>query len=562
MRFIPKIAAGTWTEKFGPFVDSTDGFTPEPALSITAALTRLSKNGGAFGAKNDATAGAHDENGYYGVVFNTTDISALGKLLVAFNITGALPVWEELMVVPQGVYDMMITAAGGKLTLSQLKLAADDGTIPLDIEAGATCGEEAVRIRALGTAKSEIVVGKAAGNGAAVDIDKAGGYDALSLKAAGAGVACRVIGGAFGVRLTSDNIGVSLGGGAVGSDGHAVQLVTGDTLDATALRLIGPATLRGKAMYAEGGHGVGSKVVELNAPTGRVVHLVAADTGFVHLDASGASGGTYGFKIESENAPAVDIDADNGIGVDIDADGPSLAMDTASGDAVSISTINGDGVQISGTQMGVRLTGVTKDIDADEIDNLLTRLGTPATLGTGATIADNMQDIAGAGFVKANDSLVAIRARGDVAWITGTGDATAAGQAALAALIGSPAVDLATDIAAVDSNVSAVGAAVVAVGAAVAVVDGKVVVVDGKIGTPPDLGSGATLGFNMTDLNTAVLANAGLDDIKDLMFNRDVITRWTNQKPKQYTAGLGGNQITVDTTQDGSGNTETETIAP
>lgn len=52
-----------------------------------------------------------------------------------------------------------------------------------------------------------------------------------------------------------------------------------------------------------------------------------------------------------------------------------------------------------------------------------------------------------------------------------------------------------------------------------------------------------------------------LADMKDSMFNRDVVSRHANQKPSQYTAGTGGNQETINTTQDGSGNTETETKA-
>lgn len=54
----------------------------------------------------------------------------------------------------------------------------------------------------------------------------------------------------------------------------------------------------------------------------------------------------------------------------------------------------------------------------------------------------------------------------------------------------------------------------------------------------------------MTDVN-----------LRDLLFNRDVVTRFANQKPQQVTVGTGGNQETVDMAQDGDGNTETEVMA-
>jgi len=49
------------------------------------------------------------------------------------------------------------------------------------------------------------------------------------------------------------------------------------------------------------------------------------------------------------------------------------------------------------------------------------KLGTINNLGAGATVGDNLGDMAGATFATATDSLEAIRNRGDAAWITGAG---------------------------------------------------------------------------------------------------------------------------------------------
>jgi hypothetical protein len=93
---------------FGPFVDSTDGFTPKTALTITQPDIRLKKNGGAWAQKNAAQTLTHEENGWYEIALDATDTNTLGVLLVAVNETGALPVFKEFLVVPANVYDSLV----------------------------------------------------------------------------------------------------------------------------------------------------------------------------------------------------------------------------------------------------------------------------------------------------------------------------------------------------------------------------------------------------------------------------------------------------------------------
>lgn len=98
------------TLKLGPFLDDTDGKTAETGLTISQADVRLSKNGGDFAQKNEANAATHDENGFYDVALDTTDTNTLGRLLIAVSESGALPVWQEFMVVPANVWDSMFGA--------------------------------------------------------------------------------------------------------------------------------------------------------------------------------------------------------------------------------------------------------------------------------------------------------------------------------------------------------------------------------------------------------------------------------------------------------------------
>lgn len=98
------------TIKLGPFLDDTDGKTAETALTISQADIRLSKNGGAFAQTNNAAGATHDEGGEYGIPLDATDTNTLGTLKVRVHETGALPCWNEFMVVPANVWDSMFGA--------------------------------------------------------------------------------------------------------------------------------------------------------------------------------------------------------------------------------------------------------------------------------------------------------------------------------------------------------------------------------------------------------------------------------------------------------------------
>jgi len=97
------------TVSIGPFVDQTDGFTAETGLTISQADVRLSKNGGAYAQKGDATTCTHQENGYYSCPLNTTDTATAGILRLAVNESGALQVFEYYMVLPAAAYDALVS---------------------------------------------------------------------------------------------------------------------------------------------------------------------------------------------------------------------------------------------------------------------------------------------------------------------------------------------------------------------------------------------------------------------------------------------------------------------
>src|SRR3990167_3075593 len=89
---------------FGPFVDKTDGVTPETGLvsAIDHATTGilLSKNGGALTIRSQAvTASTYDAYGNYRVTLSTTDTNTIGTLRMQFIETATcLPVWIDFHV--------------------------------------------------------------------------------------------------------------------------------------------------------------------------------------------------------------------------------------------------------------------------------------------------------------------------------------------------------------------------------------------------------------------------------------------------------------------------------
>lgn len=92
----------------GPFLDDTDGKTAETGLTISQADVRLSKNGGNMAQKNESTSCTHDELGYYTCPLDATDTGTLGVLKLMVHVSGALPVWCEVEVLPANVYDSMV----------------------------------------------------------------------------------------------------------------------------------------------------------------------------------------------------------------------------------------------------------------------------------------------------------------------------------------------------------------------------------------------------------------------------------------------------------------------
>lgn len=152
----------------GPFVDSTDGNTAETALTIAQADVRLSKNGGNMAAKNDATSCTHDELGYYTCPLDATDTGTLGILKVMVHETGALPVWEECMVVTANVWDTLCSTEHFDVNVAEV---SDDSAAADNLESA--CDNYSVTRGLSGTALPAAAADAAGG----LPVSDAGGLD-------------------------------------------------------------------------------------------------------------------------------------------------------------------------------------------------------------------------------------------------------------------------------------------------------------------------------------------------------------------------------------------------
>lgn len=113
----------TQTVKMGPFVDESDGADEETAASPSF---RVSKDGGAFAARNSGTAISHDEDGWYDVELDATDTDTLGFLIVKSQDPATyLPVWRWFEVVQANVYDSQV-AGSDKLDVNTQEMNGGD----------------------------------------------------------------------------------------------------------------------------------------------------------------------------------------------------------------------------------------------------------------------------------------------------------------------------------------------------------------------------------------------------------------------------------------------------
>lgn len=95
----------------GPFVDSTDGNTPETGLTIANTDIKLQKAGATSQTNKNSGGATHIATGDYYAVLDATDTNTVGPMRVKVHVSGALPVWLDCCVYEEAVYDAFYAAS-------------------------------------------------------------------------------------------------------------------------------------------------------------------------------------------------------------------------------------------------------------------------------------------------------------------------------------------------------------------------------------------------------------------------------------------------------------------
>lgn len=123
----------TITIRIGPMINNLDG-----SANTTATLTvRVSKNGGAFAARSDATAITHDSDGYYLVTLDATDTNTIGRLDISATATGCQTVRIPIFVLASQVFGWLTGTGTPTTTTSAIGSIAANGITAASIATGA-----------------------------------------------------------------------------------------------------------------------------------------------------------------------------------------------------------------------------------------------------------------------------------------------------------------------------------------------------------------------------------------------------------------------------------------
>ena len=490
MNFLKQSALATIN--LGPFVDDTDGKTAETGLTISQADVRLSKNGGVFAQKNNADAAVHSENGSYLCALSTIDTNTLGRLRVEVHESGALPVWENYEILPENVFDSLISGSD-KLDVNVAEISEDsaaadsleailDGTgAALTLISSQSAGQallikntgsngNALRIENTDVAGRAAYVTSSGTSEGTVLVNNTGSKSAIILTGKGTGQAALKLTntdtGGYGIDINSHSRGINVNTtagtglyvvgsntgvyleGTSGQDINAGEINTIDTVvdaikaktdnlpaDPASETNVNANETKIDSLLTRVPSGalttIDTVVDAIKAKTDSLTFTVAnqvdsnvksisddgpaADSLEAILDGTGAkltikgtgdaltiqstnNGSAINLASNGTNYTTVQINSSAGKGIAFATQRESIYVNSNStydaikiiqngaggGKAISVTAQQNDAVDVvSNTGVGLKLTGATKDIDANEIDNV----------NVGSIVADALSSI-------------------------------------------------------------------------------------------------------------------------------------------------------------------------
>ncbi len=493
------------TLRIGPFLDKTDGVTEETALSLAATDIQISKNHAAYANKNDATAPTHDSDGWYTCALNTTDTNTLGHLQVKSHDSAThLPVWHDFTVLPANVYDSLV-AGSDNLEVDTTLIEGADATNTINTEVDTALTDigldHLVSASVTGTDVTDnSIVARIVSKSATADWDDFVNTtdslqairdqidtqlpDVVSLAninaevdtaITDAGLDHLVSASVTGTDVADDSIVAMLVSASATADwddfvnttdslqairdrgdaawttgaGGSDRLLMVDTTIAT-LSSQTSFTLTAGSADDDAYNNCTIVIEDVATSTQKAVGLISDYTGSTKTVTLKYDPGIFTMAatdkvyILAENSlkstdqnRQLDVTTTGAAGIDWgNVENPTTAVDLSATDIQlcdTITTYTGNTVQTgdnfarlgspAGASIAADIAAVKTDTAAVLVDtaDMQPKLGTITDLGGGATIGDNLSDMAGSTFSSATDSLEAIRDRGDSAWTTGAG---------------------------------------------------------------------------------------------------------------------------------------------
>lgn len=252
----------------GVFVDETDGFTAEAALTINNTDIRIWKTGATTLANKNSGGATNITGGRYYAVLDATDTDTIGPMEITVHVAGARPVKVECCVLDEVVYDVMfgtsaplVAGTNAATTSFSNGLNITGGTNGDALVLLATTSGHGFKTTGVGSAKHGILA--------------TGGTNASGVSFVGAGTG-------HGMLLTAGatGTGMSIIGGGTSGNGINITTTSGHGIN------IAPVGTDMHGILSTGGNGGTSDGVKLAAGTGGVGLRVGSltSTGAVTVD--------------------------------------------------------------------------------------------------------------------------------------------------------------------------------------------------------------------------------------------------------------------------------------
>lgn len=284
--------------RVGPFLDSSDGYTVEAALSVPQGSIQVAPSGVAFRATTNTAGATYDTLGFYSLTLDSTDLSTLGALIIAVSTAGALPVWERYMVLPANVFDSIVSGSDYlDVATVQITASVTTGTIAAGaitsngFAANAILSQPVASVAgAVGSVTAPVTAGtvtdKTSYTLSAGQIVTAG---TVSDKTAYSLAAGQVVT----AGTVSDKTGYGLAAGAITSTAIATDAIDDDALSVDAIVAIqaGLSTLTAALVEAQlaGSHGTGSWLTVTVPTVAQIEAQLAGSHGTGNWEGAGAA---------------------------------------------------------------------------------------------------------------------------------------------------------------------------------------------------------------------------------------------------------------------------------